>query len=131
MAEDVGFRLLKSDYSINAVWMEDMYIMITTGRITLKEAAKEVPIHHNYLCKDFIVALSPKTLSEHFKDVGKPLFNIGRKDFHIQIPIELIQAVKQEADLIHCGITKVWERMNKEGLECSRLAFQELGLKKK
>ena len=78
---------------------------------------------------------STKTLSEHFKDVGKPLFNIGRKDFHIQIPSELIQAVKQDADLIHCGITKVWERMNKEGLECSHLAvsiaFQELGLLKK
>ena len=79
-----------------------------------------MPIHHKFLCQDFTVSLGIKTLSEHFNDANMKLFNRGRSDFHLTVSKELIQAVKQESDLIHCGINKVCERLNKEGFECSR-----------
>ena len=50
MAEYLDFRLKKSDYTINEEWMTEMYMNIKTGKITLKQAAKEVPIHHKFLC---------------------------------------------------------------------------------
>ena len=128
METDLGFRLLKRDYTIKESWLVDAYRDIKEGKISLSDAAKRVRIRHNVLCCDFIVELSTKTLSDAFKEAGKPLFYRGRKGIgnnRIMNPF-LISKVKETQEEIKSGITKTWIRLRKEGVSISRATVEDI-----
>ena len=119
-----GFRYSKSQFQVSDSWIVEIYSEIKLGRITLKEAAKNVPAK-TIDGADIEIAMSAKTLSQIFKDHGHQLPQ-GRKGLKKEIPETTIDLIIQKKFQLKCGITKLWEHINKEGNKVSRIAVEKV-----
>ena len=113
------------DYEINPGWMKQTYLDIRSGVITLKDAAKSVPIR-SILGDSFYIEIHWKTLSKKFRENGMTVFASGRKNFRPELDEHVIQQIQAIYEEIRCGITKIWERANKEGMKISRKKVEKI-----
>ena len=126
--EEIHAKIFR-DYEIHPGWMKQTYLDIKTGAITLKDAAKNVPVR-TILGYSKIIQIDPKTLSRKFAENGIKVFEIGRKGFNPIPDDDLIAIIKTISDEIHSGITKIWERANKEGVSISHEKVTQICQKK-
>ena len=118
-----GLRYLKRDIEVKESWLKTKFHEIQAGRITLKACADnvEATIIDG---TEVELKMCPKMLSQIFKEHGYTVFNVGRKGHHKEYEEEKTQIIRSEKLRLKCGITKLWEHLNKDGVGVSRTHVQ-------
>ena len=109
--------MTKENKSINMGWLKETEIAIRNGSITMAEASKHMEF--DTIFGKVVESHHWHTLRNYFRKNNIHIFSRGRKDFH-HINTEIIQEVVETHEELKIGITKTWERLNKEGTDCSR-----------
>ena len=113
-----GVRL--SDCEINQDWLNETLKQIKAGKITIKEAAQSIKVS-TILGTTGYISVSKNTFKTHLKEkYNITIFLSGRKGWHKEIEQDLAEIVTQKRERYLCGITKIWEILDTEGIQCSR-----------
>ena len=105
-------------------WIVETARLIKKGELTLTQAANSVEI--DTILGEATISMHPKTLSKLFKQNGYTFFLPGRKGFSIEPTEEEIEIVTAKKAELQCGINKLWEHINKEGFQISRLKVERI-----
>lgn len=107
-------NLKMSHYDISSQvpdsWLIQTKIDIHQGKTTLTEAAKHVIIDTVDGYREEI-SVHRNTLRSIFEKHGIKVYEQSRKGFKIAYPEEIILAVKNKANHLQCGITKIFEAL--------------------
>lgn len=104
--------------TVDTEWLKKTAEEILEGKITMNDAAQNVQLI-NGNGEKFLKSVTPKTLSNYFKENNIVVFKVGRKGFSKENRI-LEKLVIDNYYILRCGVTKMWCYLVNEGINCSR-----------
>ncbi len=99
--------------NIDKEWLKSIHDQIIQGKITIKEASKNV---HFIQDAPLVIEIHPNMLSKILEDNGMKIYARGRKGKTPYIDEELTMKVLEIYEDLQIGITKMFEYINKENI---------------
>ena len=111
------YRLI--DFEVKASWLKETSILLQKGMISIDEACKSVDVR-TILGEELTISIGKSQVKKLFKENGMKLYERGRKGWKKELKPEVTQKIITEYQNIGCGITKLWEKLNKDNIKVSR-----------